>query len=59
MARSQRRGHAVRDQKREEAVLRVAIWRKISAPEQIKCLDGRLGVGVGAVRQRERLNGKA
>ncbi len=59
MARSQRRGHAVKEQKREEAALRVAIWQKISPANQLLCLDGRLGIGVGAVKQRERLNGKA
>ncbi len=59
MARSQRRGHAVREQKREEATARVQVWRAFSINEQIASLDGRLGVGVGAVKQRGRLNGKA
>ncbi len=59
MARSQRRGHAVRDQKREEAVARVNGWRALSVVAQIASLNGRLGTGIGAIKQRERLNGKA
>ena len=55
MARTQRRGHAVKQQKREEATARVAAWRGLTPGQKVASLDGRLGVGVGAVKQRGRL----
>jgi hypothetical protein len=35
---------------------RLAVWRKLSALEQLADLDRRCGVGVGSKRQRTKLN---
>lgn len=43
------------ERKLEEGQLRNALWRKLSPAEQVISLDRRLGVGVGAVRQRAKL----
>ena len=42
--------------KREEAIERAIAWQSLSVKEQIAALDRRLGVRVGAKKQRERLN---
>jgi hypothetical protein len=41
--------------KREEAVARKQVTDKLSAKEKIKKLDQRLGVGIGAKKERDRL----
>jgi len=41
--------------RREGAALRVENRSKLSAQDQVKVLDVRLGVGVGAKRERARL----
>jgi hypothetical protein len=43
------------DLKRKEAIERDAAWRSLSAEQQLEQLDVRLGVGVGAKKQRARL----
>lgn len=43
MGRSQRRGPAVKQERREEAVVRVAAWRALSPAEQLASLSGRRG----------------
>lgn len=45
-----------RDQKRGEAEERTAAWRAMTPQEKLKDLDARLGVGLGAVKQRAKLN---
>ena len=40
---------------RDRALARNAEWEKLSPAQQIAALDARLGVGVGAVKQRARL----
>ncbi len=55
MARSQRRGFAVKEEKRAEALVRVTNWRTLSAAQQLASLDARLGKGAGARRQRAKL----
>lgn len=42
-------------QKRAEAEARLAAWRALSPREQLAELDRRLGPGVGARRQRRRI----
>lgn len=49
--RSQRRNRAIRDEKRVEGDIRNIEWRALSKVYQMKSLDRRLGVGVGAKRQ--------
>ncbi len=34
---------------------RLAVWQKLSSTEQLAALDRRLGKGVGATKQRKRL----
>lgn len=41
--------------RKEEADKNILAWRKLSPQEQIAALDERLGVGVGAVKQRARI----
>lgn len=48
-----------KQQKRTEAVERDTAWRKLSPVQQLADLDRRLGKGVGAVKQRARLQEKA
>lgn len=55
MGRSQRRGHAVKQERRAEAGKRVAGWQALTTGEKVASLDGRLGVGVGAAKQRKAL----
>jgi hypothetical protein len=49
-----KRGHAkaARDKRRTEGEARNTAWAKLGAKEQIASLDKRLGEGVGAVKQR-------
>jgi hypothetical protein len=44
-----------KDQRREEGEIRNAEWRKLSPVQKVVELDRRLGVGVGAKRQRSKL----
>ena len=44
-----------RSERREEAKERQAFWSGLSVSERVKALDLRLGVGVGAKRQRKKL----
>ncbi len=39
----------------EEAILRNEKWNSLSTKQKIKKLDNRLGKGVGAIKQRKRL----
>jgi len=41
--------------RREEALVRDAEWRGLTPAQQLAALDKRLGVGVGAVKQRAKL----
>jgi hypothetical protein len=41
-----------------EAAERNALWAKLSSAEKLEQLNRRLGVGVGAKRQRRLLNGE-
>lgn len=41
-----------KQQRREEAVVRLHAWRALSVQQQWDSLDERLGPGVGATRQR-------
>jgi len=41
--------------KRKNAAERAATWNKLTPREQLKALDRRLGVGVGAEKQRAKL----
>lgn len=43
------------NQRKLEGDARNAAWRALSATEQLKDLDRRLGTGVGAKRQRTKL----
>lgn len=47
--------HGNLQHRREEAVVRQAEWAKLSPAEQVAELDRRLGMGIGAVKQRARL----
>jgi hypothetical protein len=44
------------DTRRQEGEERDAKWRAFTRSEKLVALDGRLGMGVGAKRQRARLN---
>ena len=44
-----------KQQKRTEAAVRDAEWRKLKPAQQLADLDRRLGKGVGATKQRARL----
>lgn len=52
-------GHGPRQDRRarhrEEAMLRLADWRELSPQARLATLDRRLGVGVGARKQRARI----
>jgi len=52
------RSYLRRDQLRKEAAERLEAWQALSPAEQLKALDERLGEGVGAVKQRTRLQEK-
>lgn len=43
------------EQKKIEGEARNVEWRKLSAKQQLAELNRRLGAGIGAVRQREKL----
>lgn len=43
------------EQKREEAAARAAAWHGLGPKKQLAALDNRLGVDVGAKRQRARI----
>jgi hypothetical protein len=45
-----------KNQKREKAVELVNAWRTLTPTQQLASLDARLGVGVGAKRQRTKLD---
>ena len=42
--------------RRKEAIERKAAWDNLSTAEKIASLDARLGVGIGAKKQRKRLS---
>lgn len=42
--------------RKEEAIKRNAAWNMLTPEQKIKDLDIRLGVGLGASKQREKLN---
>lgn len=44
-----------REEKKAEGEVRNAEWRKLTPAQQLADLDARLGVGVGATRQRAKL----
>ncbi len=44
-----------RSLRQQEAIERHAAYRALSAEEKLASLDARLGVGVGAVRERARI----
>lgn len=46
---------STREQRRAEGEARNTAWRGLTAAQQLASLDGRLGVGVGAARQRRKL----
>lgn len=48
-------GYVTREERRADSVERTAAWQKLSPAEQMAALDRRLGVGVGAVKQRAAL----
>lgn len=48
-------GFHTKKEKREEAIERDTAWRSLSVKDQLSALDKRLGVGVGAQKQRARL----
>jgi hypothetical protein len=41
--------------RKEEEAERVEAWRELTPKQQLNSLDGRLGTGVGAVKQRKRI----
>ena len=47
--------HARREQARIDDAARVAAWRALSTAQKLASLDGRLGVGIGAKRQRAKM----
>lgn len=59
--RSQRRGRGAKEDRINGGAStysverRLAEWRGLTKDQQIRSLDARLGVGVGAKRQREKL----
>lgn len=52
---SKARQEARRAERRAQANARVEAWRSLSPQQKLKTLDNRLGKGLGAVRQRERI----
>ena len=44
-----------RDKRRDEAIQRQSLTNQMSVSERIAALDARLGTGVGAVKERARL----
>ena len=53
--RCQRRGHGCIEERRREGEKRNEAWRSLSPMEQLRQLDKRLGHGLGASKQREKL----
>ncbi len=51
-----RAGEAEKQRRKEEGDKRNAAWVALTPAQQLKDLNDRLGVGVGAKRQREKLN---
>jgi hypothetical protein len=51
-----RRGRAYREKRQDEAKGRQEAWDGLTREQKIESLDKRLGVGVGAKKQRERLS---
>lgn len=49
--------HSRKAQARLDDATRVTAWQALSTAQKIASLDGRLGVGIGAKRQRSKLNG--
>jgi hypothetical protein len=45
----------LKEQRRTEAAYRTANWQKLSPQEQLVQLDARLGEGIGAKKQRARI----
>ncbi len=50
-----RNSHAVREARRQQAHARQRQRDELTPEQQLTALDGRLGVGVGAKRERTRL----
>ena len=50
------RRFSAREARRQEAIKRAEEYGKLSAEEKIRRLDARLGVGIGAVKEREKLH---
>jgi hypothetical protein len=60
MAKRTEKARAAKAEKSKAAVGRSESWNQLTPKEQIKVLDARLGKGIGAKKQRERLaNAKA
>lgn len=57
--RNAQRSKRRRITKQSEADARDQSWRSLSSDQQVKALDSRLGVGVGATRQRGRIASNA
>jgi hypothetical protein len=55
MSRTQSRNAGLREERRIQGEARNVEWRAKSPAEQLKALDQRLGFGIGAKRQREKL----
>lgn len=51
-----RRGREAREKRQKAAKERQEAWDALSPTEKVKVLDDRLGVGVGAHKQRSRSN---
>jgi hypothetical protein len=47
--------YARREQAQIDDAARVTAWRALSPSQQLASLDGRLGIGIGATRQRAKL----
>lgn len=52
---SRNRSYLRKKQLNDESAERLEAWRAMSPAEQLKALDERLGEGVGAAKQRTRL----
>lgn len=50
-----KRRHDRKPIRKKEEQERLEAWRELSPQQQLNSLDGRLGVGVGAVKQRKRI----
>ena len=56
MSRTQKRSASARQDRREACEKRNAEWRELTPAQQLAELDARLGKGIGAARQRAKLN---